>query len=164
MSRIMQKVRSDNLSRWCYVWNTMSATLRTLPTVAKIVLAVGLLCGIVFAQMGYARPVALVCAVAGPSQPQAVAAPAVNCQDCCAAMLCCLLSKKASDAPVHPEPLSNDRSSQLDHAPVAVTLTPVPSFNFLAPPQLPKVIARSRVAAPRRECAPRGAVSCIWLI
>ena len=142
----------------------MTTTLRTLPMAAKLVLIVGLLCGVVFTQVGNAQPAALSCTVASASQVPTVAAPAVDCQDCCAAMPCCLLSKKAPDAPVHPEPLSNGRSSQLDHAPVAVTLTPVPTFDFLAPPQLPKVLAGSRVAAPRRECAPRGAVSCIWLI
>lgn len=142
----------------------MTTTLRTLPMVAKLVLVVGLLGGVVFAQVANARPAALACTVAGSSQARTVAAAAVNCQDCCAAMPCCLLSKTAPGVPAHPEPLSDERNSQLDHAPVAVVLTPVPTFDFLAPQQLPKSFARHRVARPTWEGAPRGAVSCIWLI
>lgn len=142
----------------------MTTTLRTLPLMAKLVLVVGLLCGVIFAQVGIAQPAAVACAVAAPSQMQTVAAPAVNCLDCCAAMPCCLLSKKAADTPVHPEPLSTERNFQSDHAPVAVTFTLIPTFDFLAPLQSPRILAKNRVAQPKRECAPRGAVSCIWLI
>lgn len=131
---------------------------------AKLVLVVGLLCSVMFARAGGAQPAMLACAVAGPSQAQAVASPLVNCEDCCAAMPCCLLSKKTTDAPARPEPLSNERSSQLDHAPVAATFTPVPTFDFLTALQRPRILAKNRVAQPRCDCAPRGAVSCIWLI
>ncbi len=142
----------------------MITTLRTLPMVAKLVLVVGLFCGVIFAQVGNAQPAALACTVAGPAPAQTDAAPAINCLDCCAAMPCCLLSKTAPDVPTHPEPLSNERNSQLDHAPVAVTLTLVPTFDFLASLQPARILAKNRVAQPKRECAPRGAVSCIWLI
>lgn len=142
----------------------MTTTLRTLPRVAKLVLVVGLLCGIIFAQVGNAQKADLACTVASPSPVQTVAAPATNCLDCCAAMPCCLLSKSAADAPTRPEPLSNERNSQLDHAPMAVVFTPVPTFDFLTPQQWSRSLAKSKVVQRTWESAPRGAVSCIWLI
>ena len=70
--------------------------------VAKLVLVFGLLCGVMLMQVGGAQTAALACSVAGPSMTQAVPAPVSNCRDCCAAIPCCLLSKKAADTPAQP--------------------------------------------------------------
>lgn len=141
----------------------MITTLRTLPIVARFVFVVGLLCSVIFAQVADAHLPALACTVAGFSQEQTVAL-AVDCHDCCAAMPCCLLSKKASEVPAKPEPMSSERNSQLDHAPVAVTLTPIPTFDFLTSLPASRILARERQVQSARGNAPRVAVSCIWLI
>ena len=143
----------------------MRALSRTMPKLAKAVLAVVLLCAVLLAQSGYTQPAPLACVMGGVSVDQpTTATPVASCQHCCTSSPCCLLSKTANDTAPHPEPLSNERNSQWDHAPVAVTFTPVPTFDFLAPLQLPRILAKDRIGQPKRDCAPRGAVSCIWLI
>lgn len=146
----------------CHLCRRMSANLRTLPFMAKVVLVVGLLSGVIFAQSGFGAPLDNPCA-----RPSAVAdqrPAAMSCQHCCAAKPCCLVSRSHSDPTPRPEPLSTERNHSLDHASLAVTLTTIPTFAFLAPPPRSRASARDLSARATREQAPRGAVSCIWLI
>ena len=132
---------------------------------SRAVFVLGLLCILVFTQAGFSQLLSEACGVEAsmPSEGRA-STSTVDCHQCCAVMPCCLTSKPASDTPSRPEPLSNERSHQSDHAPVAATLTLVPTFDVFASPQKSRLLAGNRQFQPARRCAPRGAVSCIWLI
>ena len=131
----------------------------------RAVFVLGLLCTLIFTQAGFSQLPSEPCGVnASISSEGRASAPGVDCHQCCAAMPCCLTSKPASDTPSRPEPLSNEQGQQLDHAPVVATLTLVPTFDLFASPQKSRLLAGNRQFQPARQCAPRGAVSCIWLI
>jgi hypothetical protein len=142
----------------------MSASLKFLPLLAKIVLIAGLFCGVISSQLGFTQSAEDACVMADKSAADAAAAPMVGCGQCCAAMPCCLTSKPDSDTPLHPQPLSNERSRQVDHSPVAMTLALIPTFDFLAAPPKAGTTSGNKVLAPTLGRAPRGGVSCIWLI
>lgn len=132
---------------------------------SRTAFVLGLLCVLIFTRAGFSQLPGEPCGIeASTLSEEHASTPAVDCHQCCAAMPCCLTSKPASDAPPRPEPLSNERGHQLDHAPVAVTLTLVPTFDFFASQRNSRLFAGSKAASPTRERAPRGAVSCIWLI
>ena len=72
----------------------------------------------IFAQAGYAKTLGASCVmVKAVSVEERTTLAPVDCHQCCAAMPCCLTSKPPSEAPSRPEPLSNERSHQIDHAP-----------------------------------------------
>jgi hypothetical protein len=133
----------------------MSAPLRTLPIVARLVLAAVLLCGMTFGQTGFSQRSVHSC--------HRVAA-ASDCQPCCAAMPCCLASHRSGNTPALPEPLGNDSGHSSGHGLAAVTLTLIPTFDFLPPPSSMGATVFRRTLPLALVAAPRGAVSCIWLI
>jgi hypothetical protein len=140
----------------------MAATSKTLPLLPKLVLVLGMLCGFVFAQAGAVYSSPNVCATAGAAQADKPVA-AVSCQCCCAEAACCLLSKKSPDTSGQREPLSTAGSRPLDHAPVALgplSMRPCVSLAW----QKPTFLAGDKRFALPVGRAPRGAVSCIWLI
>ena len=132
---------------------------------SRAVSVLGLLCILIFTQAGFSQLPSEPCGIeASMSSEGRASASTVDCHQCCASMPCCLTSKPAADTPSRPEPLGNERSQQLDHAPVVATLTLVPTFDFFASPQKSRLLAGNRQFQPAHQCAPRGAVSCIWLI
>ena len=132
---------------------------------SRAVFVLGLLCILIFTQVGFSQPPSEPCGIEGSTSSEGRASTStVDCHQCCAAMPCCLTSKPASDTPSRPEPLSNEHSQQLGHAPVVATLTLVPTFDFFASPQTSRLLTGNKQFQPVREHAPRGAVSCIWLI
>jgi hypothetical protein len=146
-----------------YCERIMSAPLRNLPILARIILLAGLFCGVALGQAGYSQSPLDSCVVSGSPGNHAWTAPADR-HPCCAAMPCCLVSRHSANSPVLPEPLSNNGGHSLAHAQAAVTLILLGTFDFLAPPKRLGVVAGRRVAPLALGSAPRGAVSCIWLI
>jgi hypothetical protein len=142
----------------------MSTNLKMLPFLAKIVLVAGLFCGVISSQCGFAQSADAACVMAEKSAANAAAAPMVGCQHCCAGMPCCLTSRPEKNTPPHPEPVGNESTYQLGHAPCVATFTLVSSFDSLPLPQEAMIRVRVKAALAAHARAPRGAVSCIWLI
>jgi hypothetical protein len=137
---------------------------RTLPLLAKVLLVAGLLCAVVAVRAANWSSTEGPCVMSAASSANPLKTAAMGCHDCCQAAACCLLSKKSADAASHSEPLSNERSRNLDQAPSALACTFIRSLDLFPPPQKIRGLATDRAILPAVWRAPRGAVSCIWLI